>query len=316
MVFGRRLRKKTVTVGVSAAAPRSRRLEAPRWRRGEAPGDAFDARFGADFLASVPRAPGVYRFIAEDGEVIYVGKAVRLRDRLRQYRLARRGRKDAKKRAIVGEAARIEWEVCESAEAAELREDALIKALRPRANVANAHSHTYPLFAILRERGSVWLALTSMPGPFDAEGWELHGAWRSRRVATDAFFRLMGLLGYLGHPTPRTRLGPLSRLPYTRVFAFRRLPDGYADAVSTFFAGRAPDFLERLTLDLLESAAARGRASDVRASLTALRRFFEEEVAPLRAMADRLDPPRWPVAQAARDAVAIAARVSRSRSRS
>jgi len=50
----------------------------------------FDRKFGVDFLAGVPREPGIYRmYDAADG-LLYVGKARNLRRRLAQYRTARR----------------------------------------------------------------------------------------------------------------------------------------------------------------------------------------------------------------------------------
>ena len=50
----------------------------------------FDQRFGVDFLAGVPTAPGVYRFLDAAGALLYVGKAGSLRRRLAQYRTAGR----------------------------------------------------------------------------------------------------------------------------------------------------------------------------------------------------------------------------------
>jgi excinuclease ABC subunit C len=47
---------------------------------------AFDRRLGDDFLATVPRSPGVYRVLDAGGVVVYVGKAVNLRRRLSRYR--------------------------------------------------------------------------------------------------------------------------------------------------------------------------------------------------------------------------------------
>ena len=43
---------------------------------------AFDAK---RLVASLPRRPGVYRMYDASGELIYVGKAVSLRDRVGSY---------------------------------------------------------------------------------------------------------------------------------------------------------------------------------------------------------------------------------------
>ena len=78
--------------------------------------------------------PGVYRMIAEDGEIVYVGKSKRLRSRLLSYfRCAFPEDKGAR---ILREAGRIEWEYTPSEFAALLEELRLIKRFRPRFNVA------------------------------------------------------------------------------------------------------------------------------------------------------------------------------------
>src|SRR4051812_25806139 len=78
--------------------------------------------------------PGVYRMVAEDGEIVYVGKSKRLRSRLLSYfRCAFPEEKGAR---ILREAVKIEWEYMPSEFAALLGELRLIKKYRPRFNVA------------------------------------------------------------------------------------------------------------------------------------------------------------------------------------
>ena len=86
----------------------------------------FDHKFGADFLAAVPREPGVYRIYDSTGGLLYVGKASDLRRRLAQYRTTRRTKKDRKRRALVRAADRIEWQTCASELDASLTEIGLI----------------------------------------------------------------------------------------------------------------------------------------------------------------------------------------------
>jgi GIY-YIG catalytic domain-containing protein len=74
----------------------------------------FERKFGTDFLATVPREPGIYRMYDAAGGLFYVGKARNLRRRLAQYRAARRTKKDRKRRTLVRSADRIEWQVCAS----------------------------------------------------------------------------------------------------------------------------------------------------------------------------------------------------------
>lgn len=83
--------------------------------------------------AGVRDRPGVYRMISADGEIVYVGKAKKLRTRLMSYF---RAEYPADKGArIVREANEIAWDYHPSEFAALLEELRLIKRWRPRLNV-------------------------------------------------------------------------------------------------------------------------------------------------------------------------------------
>ncbi|MFC4548734.1 MULTISPECIES: excinuclease ABC subunit C [Halorussus] len=98
-------------------------------------GDAVRAR-----AAELPREPGVYQF--QDGEtVLYVGKAVELRDRVRSY-ADPRGRRI---RRMVERADRIDYSVTDTETQALLLEANLIKRFQPRYNVRLKDDKSYPL---------------------------------------------------------------------------------------------------------------------------------------------------------------------------
>ncbi len=83
--------------------------------------------------AGVKDRPGVYRMISPDGEIVYVGKAKKLRTRLMSYF---RAEYPADKGArILREAGEIAWDYHPSEFAALLEELRLIKRWRPRLNV-------------------------------------------------------------------------------------------------------------------------------------------------------------------------------------
>ena len=84
--------------------------------------------------AHAVNTPGVYRMIAADGEVVYVGKAKRLRARLLSY--FRAEFPQDKGARIIREAQAVEWEYVPSEFSALLTEMRLIKRFRPRLNVA------------------------------------------------------------------------------------------------------------------------------------------------------------------------------------
>jgi excinuclease ABC subunit C len=80
-----------------------------------------------------PRKPGVYGMLDPHGELIYVGKAKSLRQRLLSY--FRPKSRDPKARRIVAQARAIVWEVSPCEFAALHRELELIRRWRPRWNV-------------------------------------------------------------------------------------------------------------------------------------------------------------------------------------
>jgi excinuclease ABC subunit C len=107
--------------------------------------------------------PGVYRMIAPDGEVVYVGKSKRVRSRLLSY--FRAEFPEEKGARIVREAENIEWDYAPSEFAATLEELRLIKRFRPRLNVAMKKDdrhycfikltrHSAPKLAVVRSSGS------------------------------------------------------------------------------------------------------------------------------------------------------------------
>ncbi|HLA70915.1 MAG TPA: excinuclease ABC subunit UvrC [Steroidobacteraceae bacterium] len=95
-----------------------------------------------DFIASLPRRPGVYRMYSESGELLYVGKARSLRDRVGNYFLA--SNVDPKVQALVGHIARIEVTLTNSETEALLLEYNLIKEHKPRYNIVLRDDKSFP----------------------------------------------------------------------------------------------------------------------------------------------------------------------------
>ena len=92
-------------------------------------------------LDTLPERPGVYIYRSSDRTVIYVGKAVVLRNRVRSYFQANR---DPKTRRLVSEIADLEWIVTDTELEALILENELIKRHRPRFNVRLKDDKTYP----------------------------------------------------------------------------------------------------------------------------------------------------------------------------
>lgn len=85
-------------------------------------------------IKELPRAPGVYFHKDAKGEIIYVGKAAVLRNRVRQYFQKSRGR-DVKTDALVREIADLDWMVVESEIEALFLEAEMIRRYMPRYNI-------------------------------------------------------------------------------------------------------------------------------------------------------------------------------------
>jgi excinuclease ABC subunit C len=96
-----------------------------------------------DQLAAIPGAPGVYQFQNAAGQVIYVGKAKNLRQRVRSYFLEARAA-EAKTDTLVREAVDIKTIVVDNEREALALENNLIKQLQPRFNVLLRDDKTYP----------------------------------------------------------------------------------------------------------------------------------------------------------------------------
>lgn len=85
-------------------------------------------------LQELPKSPGVYFHKDAKGEIIYVGKAASLRNRVRQYFQASRTR-DPKTEALVQEIAAIDWMTVDSELEALFLEAEMIRRYMPRYNI-------------------------------------------------------------------------------------------------------------------------------------------------------------------------------------
>ncbi len=98
-------------------------------------------------LNTLPERPGVYIMRSVDQTVIYVGKAVVLRNRVRSYFHAG-SRHDPRIRRLVGEIDDLEWIVTDTELEALILENELIKRHHPRFNVRLRDDKTYPYLKI------------------------------------------------------------------------------------------------------------------------------------------------------------------------
>ncbi|HHX44952.1 MAG TPA: excinuclease ABC subunit UvrC [Chloroflexi bacterium] len=98
-------------------------------------------------LAGLPTLPGVYIFRDANRRVIYVGKAIVLRNRVRSY-FQDGANHTAKTERLVADIADLEWIVTASELEALILENELIKRYRPRYNIRLKDDKRYPYIKV------------------------------------------------------------------------------------------------------------------------------------------------------------------------
>ena len=98
-------------------------------------------------LKKLPDSPGVYIHKDKLGRVIYVGKAISLKNRVRQYfRLSKTA--DPKVRALAANIEEFEYITCATEMEALILECNLIKKYTPKYNVLLRDDKTYPYIKV------------------------------------------------------------------------------------------------------------------------------------------------------------------------
>lgn len=116
-----------------------------------APSKTPDARraYLAGIVENLPDTPGCYQYLDEEGTIIYVGKAKRLKRRVSSY--FNKDQQTRKTRMLVSKIHDIKYIVVRTEEDALLLENNLIKRYKPRYNVLLKDDKTYPSIAISNE---------------------------------------------------------------------------------------------------------------------------------------------------------------------
>jgi excinuclease ABC subunit C len=99
---------------------------------------------------SIPHEPGVYRYLDENGVILYVGKAKNLKNRLSSY-FGEKKHQSYKTAVLVRNAHHIEFTVVDSESDALLLENSLIKKHQPRYNVMLKDGKSYVYICIKNE---------------------------------------------------------------------------------------------------------------------------------------------------------------------
>ncbi|MDM8530577.1 excinuclease ABC subunit UvrC [Anaerolineales bacterium HSG25] len=99
-------------------------------------------------LKNIPTQPGVYLHKNAEGTIIYIGKAINLRNRVRSYFHKSASESSTKTRRLVAEIADIEFIITGSELEALLLENTLIKKHKPRYNVKLKDDKRYPYIKV------------------------------------------------------------------------------------------------------------------------------------------------------------------------
>jgi excinuclease ABC subunit C len=213
---------------------------------------------GKAFVRGLSTAPGVYRMLAADGSVLYVGKAGALRKRVASYFSA--APKTARTMAMLSQVAAMEVTVTRTEAEALLLENQLIKSLKPRYNVLLRDDKSYPYVLVTQE---AWPRIAVHRGPRNVPG-RYFGPYTSV-VAVRETLNMMQKLFKLrscedsvfrnrSRPCLQHQIGRCTA-PCVGLVAAR----DYADAVrraSLFLDGRS-DELTRELGEAMEAASAR-----------------------------------------------------------
>lgn len=137
-----------------------------------APEKPLVKRLGKRFFRKVPKQAGVYKMRDARNNIVYVGKAKNLRQRLRSYRVANPERLGRRHLRLLQQVTRIEFDLCPNESAALKHEARLIRELKPKFNRAGVWQGK-PRFLVWRfaER-SLEFSVHEIP----LAGWERFGS--------------------------------------------------------------------------------------------------------------------------------------------
>ena len=146
-------------------------------------------------LKTLPSAPGVYFHKNAEGEVIYVGKAAVLKNRVRQY--FQNTEKDPKTTALVSEIAMTDWLVVDTEMDALFLESEMIKRYMPKWNILLRDDKTVSYVRIDMKSEVPYVTLTRNP---EGDNAEYIGPFYAKKTVNDALRILRKVFPYYIKP--------------------------------------------------------------------------------------------------------------------
>ncbi|HEY2591849.1 MAG TPA: excinuclease ABC subunit UvrC, partial [Steroidobacteraceae bacterium] len=235
-----------------------------------------------EYVASLPRRPGVYRMYGAEGELLYVGKARNLKDRVGTYFVP--NNVSPKVQALVQQIGGIEVTVTNSETEALLLEYNLIKEHKPRFNVVLRDDKSFPYIHLATDHDYPRLAFYRGPrnlpgryfGPFPNAGavrdtlGQLQKLFHIRNCR-DTFFAnrsrpcLQHQIGRCSAPC----VGLITREAYAQDMAAAiKVLEGRSEEVTAELQARMEEAAGRLDFE---------RAAQIRDQLAALQRIQSQQ---------------------------------------
>lgn len=235
-------------------------------------------------IEALPARPGVYLMRNAKGEVIYVGKAARLKDRVRSYFGSPRSL-EPKTRALRAEIEDFEYIVCANAGEALILEATLIKRHQPFFNIRLKDDKRYPYLRIDVQNPWPRVAITRRIGK---DGARYFGPYASAGSVRSTLDLLKKLFPYRSCTKEITGRDPRPCLDYyiKRCIApctAYCTEEEYAEVIAQiilFLEGKAGDVLDRLRagMDAAAEALDYERAAMLRDQMRAIERTVERQM--------------------------------------
>ncbi len=243
-------------------------------------------------LPVLPTGPGCYLFVDADGDVLYVGKAINLRSRVRSYFGRQAGQKE---RHLTRDAVGVEFIVVKDEVEALILESNLIKRHKPHYNVQLKDDKSYPFLKLTNEEFPTLIMTRRVEKDGATYYGPYPGAGSVRRVL-DLVYSTFKLRKNSGVPLA-VRKRPCLRFHMGRCFApcvGGVDPVAYAEVVrevKAFLEGRVDEVVASLKEEML---AAAGRqdfelAGTYRDRLDALTRLTGYDASVVQASGGDLD---------------------------
>lgn len=146
-------------------------------------------------LKNVPKTPGVYFWYGQKGEILYVGRAVNLKNRLSQYF---QKRIDSRIAEMVAQAQDLKFTPCDSLLEAIILEAANIKKYWPKYNIVDRDDRSFVYIAInLKEEYPKPIIIRGQDlKKFPSRAYKLFGPYQSYRLINTALHLLRRIFPY------------------------------------------------------------------------------------------------------------------------